>query len=126
MAENQKEPLCTVNELLGFGLLCLVYGAILFSMDPEWVAWAAPLAFGGALYASEPPPASAHLGSPQGVIVAAYLYGVLSLLAIALLPLALAKRRSTWLSWLKAESECGSIARLRSFLRSKRMLTPGR
>ena len=31
-----------------FGVICVVYSSILFSRDPEWVGWAAPLVFGGA------------------------------------------------------------------------------
>ena len=71
MADPGKEPLCTVKELLVFGVICVVYSSILFSLDPEWVGWAAPLVFGGAFYAADPPPASAHLSSPRHVFPAA-------------------------------------------------------
>jgi hypothetical protein len=81
----EKEPLCTVKELLVFGVICVVYSSVLFSVDPEWVAWAAPLVFGGALCATDPPPASAHLGSPHDVFPVAYLYNVLALLCLVLL-----------------------------------------
>ena len=57
-------------------MICIIYSSILFSLDPEWVGWAAPLAFGGALYAAGPPPASAHLGSPGDVFPMAYLCDV--------------------------------------------------
>jgi hypothetical protein len=126
MADTEKDPLCTVDELLVFGVICIVYCAILFSVDPEWVGWAAPLAFGGALYAADPPPASANFGSPQDVIVLAYLYGLVSLLGISLLPRVEGTSHFSWLSWLKAESESGSIARVRRFLKSRFTLTPGR
>ncbi len=121
-----KEPVCTIKELLVFGVICVVYSSILFSLDPEWVAWAAPLVFGGALYAADPPPASAHLGSPHDVLLMAYLYGLFSLFGIVLLTLVRDRRHLSWLSWLKAESGSGSIARVRSFLRSRFTLTPGR
>jgi hypothetical protein len=114
----EKEPLCTVKELLVFGVICIVYSLILFSLDPEWVGWAAPLVFGGALYSADPPPASAHLGSPHDVFPMAYMYGFLSLFGIELLNMVKDRRHLTWLFWLKAESESGSVAKVRSFLRS--------
>lgn len=35
MENPEKEPLCTVKELLVFAVICAVYSSILFSMDPE-------------------------------------------------------------------------------------------
>jgi len=86
-----REPLCTVKELLVFRVICIVYGSIIFSSDPEWVAWAAPMAFGGALYTADPPPASVHLASPQDVFPVAFFFGVLSLFALALVPLVVSR-----------------------------------
>ena len=119
MGNPEKEPLCTVKELLVFGVFCVVYSSILFSLDPEWVGWAAPLAFGGSLYATEPPPASAHLGSTPHVFLMAYLYGVLSLFSIVLLTLVREKRHLSWLLWFKAVSDGGTAAKVRRFLRSR-------
>lgn len=123
MADPEKEPLCTVKELLVFAVVCVVYSSILFSLDPEWVGWAAPLAFGGSLYAADPPPASAHLAVPRDVFPVAYLYGCLTLFGIMLLSLIRNRRHLNWLPWLKAESERGSIAKLRSFLKSRLTFT---
>ncbi len=123
---DEKEPLCTVKELLAFGVICVVYSSILFSLDPEWVGWAAPLAFGGSLYAADPPPASALRGSPGDVFLMAYLCDVLSLFGIVLLTLVRDRRRLNWLWWFKAESESGSIRKVRRFLRSRFTLTAGR
>jgi len=114
MGDPKKEPLCTVKELLVFGLICVVYSSVLFSLDPEWVAWAAPLAFGGALYAGDPPPASVYLAPPQGVFPMAFLFGVLSLLALALIPLVVSKHRN-WPSRSKAELERRGIAKAEIF-----------
>jgi len=117
MGNPEKEPLCTVKELLVFGVFCVVYSSILFSLDPEWVGWAAPLVFGGALYAADPPPASAHLDSPQHVFPTAYLCYVISLFGIVLLTLVRdSPHTRRW--WLKAESETGRAAKVRRFLRS--------
>ena len=126
MGDPEKEPLCTVKELLVFGVFCVVYSSILFSLDPEWVGWAAPLVFGGALYAADPPPSSVHLDSPQHVFAMAYLCDVLSLFAIVLLTLVREKQHLSWLWWVRVESESGSIAKLRGFLRSRFTLLIGR
>jgi hypothetical protein len=126
MGNPEKEPLCTLKELLVFGVICIIYSSILFSLDPEWVGWAAPLAFGGALYAADPPPASAHLGSPRDVFAMAYLCDVLSLFVIVLLTLAWDRRHLSWPWWFKAESASGSIAKVRRFLKSRFALLAGR
>ncbi|MFZ0796480.1 MAG: hypothetical protein WCA13_10500 [Terriglobales bacterium] len=126
MGNPEREPLCTVKELLVFGVICIVYGSILFSLDPEWVGWAAPLAFGGAFYAADPPPASAHLGSPSDVFPMAYLCDVLSLFGIVLLTLVRDRRHISWLWWFKAKSESGGIAKVRRFLRSRFTLSAER
>lgn len=118
MADPEKEPLCTVKGLLLFAVVCVVYSSILFSLDPEYVGWAAPLVFGGSLYASDPPPASAHLALPGDVLPAAYLYGCLALVVIMFLNLVQNRQHLNWLSWLKTASEHGSVARLRTFLKS--------
>ena len=123
------EPLCTRKELLVFGVFCVVYSAIIFSLDPEWVAWAAPLAFGGALYAQGPVPASVHFGSPAQAFQVAYLFDVINLLGIALLGVVGVVKGSARLGWLsgcKAVTEKGGFARVRSYLRSVFTLTPGR
>lgn len=116
--DSEKDPLFTVKGTLLFAVFGVVYSSILFSLDPEWVAWAAPLAFGGSLYASDPPPASAHLALSRDVFPTAYLYGCLALFAITLLDLVQSRQHLNWLAWLKAKSERGSAARLRAFLKS--------
>jgi hypothetical protein len=73
--------------VLLFAASGVVYSWILFSLDPVYVAWAAPLVFRGSLYASDPPPASAHLALPGDVLPLAYLSGCAALFAIVLLNL---------------------------------------
>jgi len=46
------------------------------------------------------------------------LYGCLALFAIVLLNLVRNRQHLDWLSWLKAAFERGSVAKLRSFLKS--------
>ncbi|MGA7646090.1 MAG: hypothetical protein WCF61_13765 [Terriglobales bacterium] len=118
MGDPEKEPLCTVKELLAFGVICVVYCSIFFSMDPDWVAWAAPLVFGGSLYAADPPPASAHLDLPLHVFPTAYLFYVLSLLCIVLLTSIRDRQSSAGNGGSTPESEIGRIAQVRRFLRS--------
>jgi hypothetical protein len=126
MKDPEKEPLCTVKELLAFGVICVVYTSILFSLDPQWVAWAAPLVFGGSLYAADPPPASAHLSSTPHVFLMACLYGVLSLFSIVLLTLVRDRRHLSGLLRFNAASESGSIAKVRHFLKPSFALIAGR
>ncbi|MGB9204017.1 MAG: hypothetical protein WCB94_08570 [Terriglobales bacterium] len=118
MKDSAKDPLFTVNGVLLWTIYAVVCASILFSLDPEWVAWAAPLGFGGSLYASDPPAASAQLGLSRDLLPWAYLYGCVALLAITLFDLVHSRQRFKWLSGLKAECEHGSVARLRTFLKS--------
>jgi hypothetical protein len=118
MKDHEKDPLCTVKGLLLFAAFGVAYGSILFSLNPEWVAWAAPLAFGGSLYASDPPPASLHLALPRDVLPCAYLYGCLALFAIVLLNRIQDRQHLNWLSSLNAQSEYGRVTKVRSFLKS--------
>lgn len=112
-----KEPLCTLKELVVFAVICVVYCSIFFSLDPQWVCWAAPLAFGGSLYAGDPP-ASAHFSSPHDVLVIAYLFDALCLLAVVLVALIRGRCHLDWLTWLKSETESKSISKALSFLKS--------
>jgi hypothetical protein len=118
MKDPEEEPLFTVKGLLLFAAVGVVYGWILLSLDPEYVAWAAPLVFGGSLYASDPPPASAHLAVPSDVLPLAFVYGCVALLAIALIELVQSRRHLDWFSWLNTAFERGRVAKLRSFLKS--------
>lgn len=118
MKDSAKDPLFTVNGVLLWTIYAVVCASILFSLDPQWVAWAAPLAFGGSLSAADPPPASAQFALSRDVLPWAYLYGCVALFALTLLDLVLRRQRFKWLSGLKAEYEHGSVARLRTFLKS--------
>jgi hypothetical protein len=123
MKDPDEGPLFTVKGVLLFAAMGVVYSWILFALDPEYVAWAAPLAFGGSLYASAPPPASAQLAVPSDVLPVAFGYGCVALLAIVFFELVQSRRHLDWLSWLNAEFERGRVAKLRSFLKSCLTLT---
>jgi hypothetical protein len=103
---RDDDPLFTVNGVLLWMIYAVVCASILFSLDPAWVAWAAPLAFGGSLSASDPPPASAQLALSRDLLPWAYLYGCVALFAITLLDL------------VHSRQQHGKLARLRTFLKS--------
>ncbi len=100
MKNPGAEPLFTMKALVVGGVLYSIYGVILFSMDPEWVAWAGPMALGGALYVPDPPPAL--FSSPQEAFQMASLFSLLSLFTLGLLIVLRGEPRLGWLSWLKA------------------------
>jgi hypothetical protein len=93
-----------MKELL-FGMaLCALYTALLLSMNPEWVGWAAPLVFGGALVASGPPPVPVFSAPPREVFEMASSMSLFSLLALGLL------------SAIRGERGVGRFARARQSL----------
>jgi hypothetical protein len=108
MGHSPKEPLFTPKEWLVVVSLWLFYAVAIFSMDPEWVGWAAPLAFGGALTAAGRPPVPAFSASPEETIGAAALLSLFSLAAISLLAFL---RREPGLGWFARLG--GSINALR-------------
>jgi hypothetical protein len=114
LKDDAKEPLFTAKGWAAVALVGCVYAAIYFSMDPEWVAWAAPLAFGGALYPTGPAPASLQLSFPGQVMPMAYLFSVAALFALALLAGSAGRPRSVWLHWLKDRFHRGGIIPMRS------------
>ncbi len=104
------EPLFTIKELLVGAVLCLVYSVTLLSLDPQWVAWAAPMVFGGALYVPDPPPVV--LSSPREVLGAASLFSFVSLFALGLLMTIRGEPNFVWLAWLKAGLKNGGLKNL--------------
>lgn len=110
MTDPTHEPLFTIKGLLLGAALCSVYAVLLLSMDSQWVGWAAPLAFGGALVASGPPPVAVFSASPREVFEMASSMSLLSLLALGLL------------SVLRGERSVGWFARARQSLET-RLLT---
>ncbi len=105
-----KEPLFTVKELLFGVALCTVYTALLLSMDPEWIGWAAPLVFGGALAASGPPPVPVFSASPREVLQMASSMSLFSLLALGLL---IAVRGEHGIGWFARARQSFETALLR-------------
>lgn len=85
MGHTSKEPLFTPKELLLVASLWVFYAVAIFSMGPEWVAWAAPVAFGGALTAAAPQPTPEFSAPPGEFFAAASYLSVLSLAALSVL-----------------------------------------
>lgn len=126
MAVSAKDPVFTTKGWIAYGIMCVVYATILFSMDPEWVAWAGPLVFGGSLVAQDPPPASAHLTSTPDTLLAASLFGFAGFCALELLRVIRSKPDSHLLTWLRDRFEEGTMAKVWSHLKSEAGLTQGR
>lgn len=117
MNPASKEPLFTPQEWLIVVSVWFLYAVTLFSMDPEWVGWAAPLAFGGALVAANPPPPSCALSaSPADVFHMGFLA---SLLSVAVLEILLVQRGESGLGWL---AKCGASLRGGGFKRRAQRL----
>ena len=100
MKKLRGEPLFTMKALVVGAVLFSIYGVVLFSMDPAWVAWAGPMALGGALYVPDPPPAL--FSAPQEVFQVASLFSLFSLFTVGLLIALRGEPRLGWLSWLTA------------------------
>jgi hypothetical protein len=111
MGHPRNEPLFTPQEWLIVVSLWIAYAGVLFSMDPEWVGWAAPLAFGGALVASSPPPSSALPASPAGGFEAAFLLSLLSVAALELLQVRRGEPSLGWLAKLRESFRAGGLRR---------------
>ena len=111
MDRPPTEPLFTPMEWLIVLSLWFLYAVAIFSMDPEWVGWAAPLAFGGALVATGPPPSSVLNAPPREVFETASL---VSLLSVAVLELLLVQRGEPGLGWFgkfRASLRAGGLSR---------------
>ncbi len=119
MRASAKEPIFTTQGWIAYGVMSVVYAAILFSLDPEWVAWAAPLAFGGSLVAQDPPPESAHLASTPDTFLVACAFTVASLAILELLRAVRSKPESRLLAWLRDTPKHGSVAKVWSYLKSE-------
>ena len=109
MKRGSREPLFTGKEWLLIVSLWVFYAGALFSLDPQWVAWAAPIAFGGALVATAPPPSVAFSAPPRQVVADAVL---ISVLCVAVL---------TFLAFLRGESGLLLSARLERSLKAGRL-----
>lgn len=108
MGHTSKEPLFTPKELLLVASLGVCYAAVIFSMDPEWVAWAAPVAFGGALTAAGPPPTPEFSAPPGEFFAGASYLSVMSLAALSVL------------AFLRREPGLGCFARVRESIQAVR------
>lgn len=109
MGQARNEPVFTPREWLVVVSLWVIYAALIFSMDPEWVGWAAPLAFGGALSAGDLPPRLVTSAPPQQTFEVASLLSLLGLAALGLV------------AFLRGEPGLRLFARLRGSLKTERV-----
>lgn len=125
MGTPAKDPLFTTRGWIAYGIMSVLYVAILFSLDPEWVAWAGPLAFGGSLVAQDPPPESAHFASTPDIFLVACGFTVASLVVLELVRAIRSKPESRFLVWLRNTPKQGSMTRVWSYLKSEAGFTHG-
>ncbi len=123
MKKREGERLFPIKALVAGAVFYSIYAIIIFSLDPVWVAWAAPMVFGGALYVPDPPPPL--FSSPQEAFQMASLCSLLSLLVLGLLMAIRGEPSFGWLARLKAALKNNILADFadsQSGLSSSRML----
>ena len=112
MKEQPEDPLFTMRGIILWALYGCIYAAIIFSMDPEWVGWAGPMAL-GALYVPNPPPPV--FSDPRAAFEMGSWVSVLSLLVLVLVSVIREEEPfglwSLFKAWLKKPA-CGRCGRL--------------
>lgn len=97
---NQPEDKVFTKKGVAIALLFFsIYDVILFSLDPEWVLWAWPMAM-GALYVPDPPPPL--FADPRAAFEMGAAFYLLSLLALVFVGVIRGEPPFAWLSWVKA------------------------
>jgi len=94
-----QEALFPTKALVIGAFFFFIYSVILFSLDPEWVAWAGPVALGALYVPNQPPPLFAH---PETAFKMGFLFSVLSLLALVGAAVIRNEAPFKWWNWLKA------------------------
>ena len=110
MKAQAEEPLFTTKGLLLGGIFFSIYAAILFSMDPAWVMWAAPMAMGALYVPDPPPPLFAH---PEDAFQMSFVASLVSLLALAVVTVVRGEVPFRLFLWLNArwrERFAGGVA----------------
>ena len=98
MERQPQERLFTAKGLVLGTLFFGIYAAMLFSIDPEWVAWAGPMAMGALYVPNTPPPLFAH---PEAAFEMASRLSALSLTALVVLTVFRGEKPLGWWSSLK-------------------------
>lgn len=98
MNNHTEERIFTKKGVAIFLLFYSIYGVILFSIDPEWVAWAGPMVLGALYVPNSPPPL---FSDPKAAFQMASLCSLLSLAALMILTLIRGEVQVGWMSWLK-------------------------
>lgn len=101
MCHQPKEPLFTPKQWVLVMSLGAFYALVLFSVGPQWVAWAGPVAFGGALSVAGPPPTPTFSASPGETFSVAEFLCLLSLGALTLVARLRKEPGLGWFVWLR-------------------------
>ncbi len=99
MKQQSDDPIFTTKGVLLGGSFLIVNALIVFSMDPEWVAWAGPMAMGALYVPNQPPPL---FSQPEVVFQMASTLSWLALSVLVALGIFLGEAPFGFLHWLKA------------------------
>jgi hypothetical protein len=114
MKEQAKDPLFTTKGIILLALYGCIYAKIMFSMDPEWVGWAGPMALGALYVPNQPPP----LGlPPKAVFEMGSLVSLLSLLFLGIIGIVRKERSIGVWPWFEAWLKKQGAARRRDSAR---------
>jgi hypothetical protein len=81
MKAEVEDPVFTTKGIILCALYGSVYAALIFSMDPEWVGWAGPMALGALYVPNSPPPL---FSDPRAAFQMGSWVSVLSLVVLVL------------------------------------------
>ncbi len=81
MKEQPEDPLFTTKGIIMGAVYGCIYAAIIFSMDPEWVGWAGPMALGALYVPNTPPPL---FSDPAAALEMGSWFSLLSLVMLVL------------------------------------------
>ncbi len=96
--KREGDPLFTIKGLVIGAILFSLYAVILFSLDPEWVMWAGPMALGALYVPNQPPPLFTR---PETVFQMASLFSLLNLAVLFLVAMLRGEAPLAWPRWLK-------------------------
>ena len=104
MKEQAKDPLFTTKGIILLALYGCIYAKAIFSMDPEWVGWAGPMALGALYVPNQPPPLDIP---PKAVFEMCSFLSLLSLLFLGIITIVRKEKSfgvwSRFEAWLKKQ-----------------------
>jgi hypothetical protein len=99
MKDEPEDPLFTTKGVILLALYGCIFAKLIFSMDPEWVGWAGPMAL-GALYVPNPPPPL--FSDPKAAFEMCSLFYMVSALVLVFVSVIRGEEPFGLWSWFKA------------------------